>query len=96
MEGALGLDAQKLVARVALPKDLDLLGSERLNHEAIFQETRSCCPEASSAGPKAHGARIQTSHRARLRRPPTPAGGATPLSSRVAWVLQAPLSWWRC
>ena len=32
MEGASGLDAQKLVGRVALPKDLDLLGSERLNH----------------------------------------------------------------
>ena len=38
MGSASGLDAQKLAGRVALPKDLDLLGSERLNREAINPE----------------------------------------------------------
>ena len=41
MESASGLYAQKLAGRVALSKDLDLLGSERLNHEAINPGLRS-------------------------------------------------------
>ena len=52
MESASGLYAQKLAGRVALPKDLDLLGSERLNHEAINPELKPSSVERRSQSPR--------------------------------------------
>ena len=52
MESASGLYAQKLAGRVALSKDLDLLGSERLNHEAINPELKPSSVERRSQSPR--------------------------------------------
>ena len=61
MGSASGLDAQKLAGRVALPKDLDLLGSERLNREAINPELQPSSVERRSQSPRRSAPDISSS-----------------------------------
>ena len=93
MEGASELDAQKLAGRVALSTHLGLLGGERLNDEAAKLELQPSSVERRSQSPRRSATDISPSTASSSA---DACGRGTPLSSRVEWVLRAPLSWWRC